>query len=289
MMHNRISMKLLLKLTRVYMSVAIAFSALAGYIFCNHGVDWQGFIVFSGVLLLAGGASALNQYQERNQDVLMSRTKDRPLPMGQLSPASVLTITAILIVSGTLLLFFLTTPLTALLGIFNIAWYNAVYTPLKKKTSFAVLIGAITGAIPPMMGWTAAGGSLFSREIMFIAFFMFFWQIPHFCLLLLKFKKDYEAAGFPSLTSFLDEKHVQFIVFVWIVGTSLSTLGFPAFQIISGWFLTSSIVVLNVVLLVFFYRNTFSSRISFSLTKAFRSLYLYQILVLAILIVQALK
>lgn len=288
-MHDQISIKLLLKLTRVYMSVAISFSALAGYIFCNHGIDWQGIVVFFGVLLLAGGASALNQYQERHVDMLMSRTKDRPLPMGQLKPRSVLTISAMLMVTGTLLLFFLTTPLTALLGVFNIIWYNAVYTPLKKKTSFAVLIGAITGAIPPMMGWAAAGGSIFSREIMFIAFFMFFWQIPHFCLLLMKFKKDYEAAGFPSITSLLDEKHVQFIVFIWIVGTSLSTLGFPVFRIISGWFLVSSIVLLNAVLIIFFYRNTFSSRTTFSLTKAFRSLYLYQLLVLAILIVEALK
>ena len=271
------------------MSVAISFSALAGFICYRHGLDWTGVAVFVGVLFLASGASALNQYQERHLDALMIRTKKRPLPMGQLKPSTVIAITAAMIIIGLLLLYFLTTPLTALLGLFNILWYNAVYTPLKRVTSFALLVGSLTGAIPPMMGWTAAGGSLLDHDIMFIALFMFFWQIPHFCLLLLKFKKDYEIAGFPSITSIMEEKNVHFIIFIWIIGTSVSTLVFPLFQIISGTFLIACIVLLNITLVLFFFRTTFNKTKGFNLNRAFRSLYLYQIIILAILIVQALK
>ena len=281
--------KALLKLTRINMSMAIAFSALAGYIYYSHALDWTALILFIGVLFLAVAATVINQYQERHQDALMTRTKDRPLPAGQLKSRTAIIIAIVMLSAGSAMLYFFTTPITALLGIFNVIWYNALYTPLKKITSFAVLIGAVTGAVPPMMGWTAAGGSILSHDIIFITFFMFFWQIPHFCLLLLKFKKDYEAAGFPSITSLFDERNVQFIIFIWILGTAISTLIFPLFHVISGLFLIGCIVVLNIILIIFFFRNTFNRNVAFNLSQAFRSLYLYQVVVLALLIVQALK
>ncbi len=150
-------LKIFLKLTRINMSTAIAFSALAGYIIYKHSLDLRAFSVFLGVLFLAGAATALNQYQERVLDALMTRTLDRPLPSKQMTPQSAVIIAILLGLTGSAVLYFLTTPITAVLGLFNIVWYNAVYTPLKRRTSFVVLIGAVTGAIPPIMGWTAAG------------------------------------------------------------------------------------------------------------------------------------
>jgi protoheme IX farnesyltransferase len=179
--------------------------------------------------------------------------------------------------------------MAAALGVFNLFWYNAVYTPLKRMTSFVVLIGAVTGAIPPMMGWTAAGGDVLSPNILFIAFFMFLWQIPHFYLLLLKFGKEYEAAGFPSILSAISEKQMKTVIFVWIVSTSVSTLFFPLYHIISGNFLIICLLMLNVALIYYFYRIVFHKAFELNLSFAFRSLYLYQVIVLVMLMIEALK
>ncbi|HEX2396474.1 MAG TPA: protoheme IX farnesyltransferase [Bacteroidales bacterium] len=282
-------MKVLLNLTRINMSAAIAFSALAGYIFNTGTFSWTSVAVFCGVLMLAGAATALNQYQERNLDALMQRTMHRPLPAGQLSPITALIYALIMGICGTAVLYFFTNPLTAILGLLNIIWYNAIYTPLKTKTPFVVIIGAVTGAIPPIMGWTAAGGLITDQRIIFVASFLFLWQIPHFLLLLLKYKEDYRRAGFQSATSKMNDEQVKFIVFMWTLGTSLITLFFPLFGIISGKFLTITTIALNVLLIVFFFRSTFSKNIIFNTGKAFGSLYLYQIAILAILIFQALK
>lgn len=277
-----------LKLTRLNMSVAIAFSAMAGYIIFRHSVDTTAVSVFFGVLLLAGAATVLNQYQERHFDALMERTKDRPIPSHQLSPRAALISAVILALKGVSLLYFLTNPLTALLGIFNIAWYNGVYTPLKRKTSYVIMIGAVTGAIPPIMGWTAAGGNILDPEILFIAAFMFLWQIPHFCLLLLRYKDDYKKAGFPSITTFLSEKNVKLIVFIWILGTSVTTLLFPFLHVVSGTTFIICLLLLNLTLIVSFYKNAFGNNLTFNLRSAFGTLYLYQVSILAILMIQAL-
>jgi heme o synthase len=281
-------MKNLLKLTRINMSAAISFSAVAGFVYCSGEFSWAALAVFSGVLLLAGAATTLNQYQERTQDALMTRTKDRPIPSGVISPQSALIYSVVMGLAGTAVLYIFTNPLTALLGLFNIFWYNVVYTPLKTKTEFAVIIGAVNGAIPPMMGWTAAGGLLTDQRILFIASFLFLWQIPHFLLLLLRFKEDYRLAGFKSPTSKMNDEQVKFVVFIWTLGTSAITLFFPLFGIVSGTFLSITIIIVNVLLVAFFYRSIFNRKMLFNTRKAFGSLYLYQIIILAILIFQAL-
>ncbi len=283
------SIKLIFQLTRFNMSAAIAFSSLAGYIFYMHGLTPGAVFVFCAVLLLAGAATALNQYQERNLDAMMSRTKNRPLVTGELKPKTALWLALGFAISGLLILYFLTTPVAAFLGLFNILWYNAVYTPLKRKTAFVVIVGAVTGAIPPLMGWTAAGGNLSDPEILFIASFFFIWQIPHFFLLLLRYKDDYKKAGFASVINFMNERQVKSIVFVWVLGTSAITLFFPLFHVISGAFLITCIIILNLLLIVIFYRSAFQTPVVSNMRSAFGSLYLYQILILAILIAQALK
>lgn len=280
--------KTLMKLTRFYLSLAIAFSTLAGYIFYAGSLKYTGFLAFAGVLLLSAGASALNQFQERHADALMKRTQSRPLPSKRLTPAQALAIALILCIAGILVLWLGTNLLTAGLGVFNLFWYNAVYTPLKRVTSYVVMIGALTGAIPPLMGWTAAGGSLMGTEIWLVGLFMFLWQIPHFYLLLLKFGKEYEIAGFPSITSHYSEHYVQIVTFLWIAGASVSTLLFPFFGILTSIPLIAGLVLLNAILMLFFYRITFSSKTPFSISPAFRSLYLFQVIVLVLLMIEAL-
>jgi protoheme IX farnesyltransferase len=282
-------MKTLIKLTRLYLSLAIAFSAVAGFIFFSHTFNLTALYTFLGVLLLSAGASALNQYQERHLDGLMKRTRNRPLPSKRMKPQVAMAISLILVLSGVLLLFFGTTPIATLLGIFNLFWYNVVYTTLKRFTSLAVFIGGLTGAIPPMMGWTAAGGFILAPQILAIAFFMFLWQIPHFYLLLLKFGEDYKAAGFPSILTAINENQVKAVIFVWILGTSGCTLFFPMYHIISGIFLIVSLLMLNVLLVYYFYRIVFNKPLLFRFNPAFRSLYLYQVIILVMLMIEALR
>jgi protoheme IX farnesyltransferase len=282
-------MKAFLKLSRFYMSLAIAFSALAGFVFYNHGLGIKAFYLFFGVFLLSAGASALNQYQERYLDALMKRTQTRPLPLKQMRPITALAISFIFALSGTMLLYFSTGLIAAALGIFNIFWYNAIYTPAKRVTSLAVFIGALTGAIPPMMGWVAAGGYLLNTNILIIAFFMFLWQIPHFYLLLLRFGEEYKIAGFPSILSSISEKQVKTVIFVWILGTIGCTLFFPLFHLISGIFLTCCLLIINALLIFYFSKIVFNKTLLFNFSPAFRSLYIYQVLILTMLVIEALK
>ena len=281
--------QILIKLTRLYLSLAITFSAVAGYVICNHSFDFKVFYVAFGVLFLSGAASAINQLQERKLDALMKRTQNRPLPANQIKISTAILISLLLGISGTLILLFGTTPMAAFLGVFNLFWYNAIYTPLKTKTTFTVIIGAVTGAVPPMIGWAAAGGYLLNPAILFIAFFMFLWQIPHFCLLLLKFKNDYKAAGFAAITSEASESYVKSIVFIWIFGTAISSFFLPLFQIVSSKLLIVSLIIINIFIIVYFFRIIYSKKELFNLKFAFRYINLYQVVVLVILIIQALN
>lgn len=276
------------RFTRFFLSMAIAFSAIAGYIAFKQVLDIEAFYVFTGVLFMATGASALNQFQEKDRDALMKRTQNRPLPKGEISTAVALRVILVLCFGGASILLLGNNLITALLGVFNILWYNGVYTPLKKVTKYAVVVGALTGSIPPMMGWVAAGGNIFSPDILIFGLFMFLWQIPHFWLLLLKFGKDYENAGFPSISS-IGERQVQIVIFIWVIFTAISTAFFPVSRLIISPHLITGLVLVNALLIEFFIKNIFIKGSTFQMGKAFRSLYLYQVLILVLVIVQALQ
>ncbi|MEX2117087.1 MAG: heme o synthase [Bacteroidota bacterium] len=175
-------------------------TALCGYYLgavTVNGVDF--FLTGLGTLLLGGGAGALNQYAERSFDLLMKRTERRPLPAGRLNPDQVLFFGILTSTVGLLILFLGLNVLTGVLGVATFVLYLFVYTPLKRKTWTATLVGAIPGALPPVIGWTAAGGSLdLSAGILFLILFL--WQIPHFLSLAWMYRKDYARAGYKMLT-----------------------------------------------------------------------------------------
>ncbi len=175
-------------------------TALCGYYLGStivNGLDFA--LVGIGTLLLGGGAGALNQYAERSFDILMKRTERRPLPAGRLKPDHVLSFGMFSSMAGLLVLFIGLNVLTGLLGLATFVLYVFVYTPLKRKTWTATLVGAVPGALPPVMGWTAAGGELnYSAGILFLILFL--WQIPHFLSLAWMYRKDYARAGYKMLT-----------------------------------------------------------------------------------------
>jgi protoheme IX farnesyltransferase len=151
-----------------------------------------------GTGLLAGGTNALNQYAERQADAAMKRTRDRALPAGRLKESTALVFSAGISVAGAVYLALLVNPLTALLGTAALLIYIFAYTPLKRKSWLCTLVGAVPGAIPPMMGWTAVTGSL--DLLAWVLFgIVFLWQMPHFFAIGWLYRLDYARAGFPML------------------------------------------------------------------------------------------
>ena len=150
-----------------------------------------------GTALVAGGASALNQYFERDLDALMMRTRNRPLPDGRLSPNEALLFSAIVSAAGVGYLMFFVNSLTGLIGVLTLSAYIFVYTPLKTRTALCTLIGAFPGAAPPLMGWTAARGEIDAIALTLFAI-LFLWQMPHFFAIAWIFTDDYARGGFAT-------------------------------------------------------------------------------------------
>ena len=150
-----------------------------------------------GTALVAGGASALNQYFERDLDALMMRTRNRPLPDGRLSPNEALRFSAIVSAAGVGYLMFFVNPLTGLIGVLTLSAYIFVYTPLKTRTALCTLIGAFPGAAPPLMGWTAARGEIDAIALTLFAI-LFLLQMPHFFAIAWIFTDDYARGGFAT-------------------------------------------------------------------------------------------
>ena len=132
---------------------------------------------------------------------------------------------------------------TTLLGWLALFWYNGVYTPLKKITPSAVIPGSLIGAIPPLVGWVAGGESLLNPQGWFLSFFFFIWQVPHFYLLMLKYGKQYENAGFPSLTAVYSEKIIRIIIFLWIIVTSAAAVFLPYFGLFSSIYTNMALII----------------------------------------------
>jgi protoheme IX farnesyltransferase len=221
------------ELTKIKITLFVTVTTAFGYI-CAAGEINTGLIAPAlGILILACGSAAVNHFQERKTDALMSRTKFRPIPSGRISPLNALIIALVLIVTGSIILYVGSDLLALGLGLLNLVWYNAIYTPLKKYNSLAIIPGSLVGAIPPAVGWVAAGGHIFDPRILIISFFFFIWQIPHFWLLLLILSKDYEQAGFPTITQIFNHEQLSRITFIWIAATGVSGILIPVFGLVN--------------------------------------------------------
>lgn len=153
-----------------------------------------------GTALVASGAAALNQLLEREYDARMRRTAGRPLPSGRLQPVTVMLFGGVCSLVGTVYLALLVNPLTSVLGAISLVSYLFIYTPLKRLTWWNTAVGAIPGALPPLMGWTAARGELGPGGWALFAI-LAFWQLPHFFAIAWMYKDEYEKAGFKMLPS----------------------------------------------------------------------------------------
>jgi protoheme IX farnesyltransferase len=193
-------------------------------------MQWLALLV--GCWAVVGSANALNCYLERDVDALMSRTKDRPLPSGKMSASSAFLAVWVLLSLGALLLNYGLNPLSAILGLVGFALYVWVYTPLKRISMSALFVGAIPGAIPPVIGWAAVTGSIDLGAWILFAM-LFFWQLPHFVSISLHWGHDYTGAGIKTISASLGQDLARRHMVVYsalLVGVSL----LPAFFNMAG-------------------------------------------------------
>ncbi|MBK9099649.1 MAG: protoheme IX farnesyltransferase [bacterium] len=244
----RNNIKIFFELTKVKITSFVTVTTAFGYIAATIQIDVGIIPVLLGVLLLAFGSAALNHYQEKDFDAKMNRTKNRPIPSGRISSSLALLISSLLVISGSIVLIVFTNLLVLSLGLLNLVWYNLIYTLLKRKTPFAIIPGSFVGAIPPMIGWAAAGGSLIDPQMIIIAFFFFIWQIPHFWLLLLVMDNEYRQAGFPTLSMLFSKEQLSRITFIWIISTAVTGLMIPLFGIVSQLWVDIALFVSGVLL-----------------------------------------
>ena len=178
----------------------VVITTIAGFYIASRGpLDWALLAhTLVGTTLAAAGTAALNQYTEREADTLMRRTAARPIPSGIVQPAEAFWAGSILVVVGVLYLSLLSNVLAAALTLATTALYLGAYTPLKKITPLATFIGAFPGAIPPLIGWAAARGSL-SLGAWILFGILFFWQFPHFLAIAWMYREDYARAGIKML------------------------------------------------------------------------------------------
>jgi protoheme IX farnesyltransferase len=290
--HGLLSLKeginTVIELTKLRITTFVALTTMFGFI-CFTGKFSVSIIApIIGILLLSSGSAAINHYQERGTDALMKRTRNRPIPSGRISAKNALLVALVLILSGSVILFFGSGVLALCIGLLNLFWYNVVYTPLKKRSSLAIIPGSLVGALPPMVGWVAAGGSLFDPQILILGFFFFIWQIPHFCLLLLIFGKDYEQAGFPTLTQIFSMEQLSRITFIWIAATFAASTLLPLFGLIKNNIIYIGILVSGVWLMWNALRLLKSSKENIWFKMAFREINIFAIVVVLLLSIEKL-
>ena len=206
-------------LTKFILSFAVSLSALFAYIMAKGEVGLDMLLATFSVLLVAMGVSALNQVQEYQSDAKMERTKNRPIASGEMSPRTGLIIGTILILLSFVFIYGLLGLRGVYIFMFAFIWYNAMYTPLKKKSALAVVPGAILGVIPPAIGWLVAGHTLIELEFIAIALYFFIWQVPHFWLLVMLFHGDYKDGGYPTAMRLFGQASLQRLTFVWLIFT----------------------------------------------------------------------
>ena len=230
-------------ITKLRLSVSVVFSSVAGYLLGATQVDFMILLLLCiGGYCMVGASNVYNQIMERDLDILMDRTKNRPIPAGTMSVAAALSIAIILTLVGIAVLYSIN-PQTAMFGAISIFIYVFLYTPLKTRTPLSVFVGAFPGAIPFMLGWVAATND-FGIEPGTLFMIQFFWQFPHFWAIGWFLFDDYKKGGFFMLPTGKRDRTTAVQVIFYSVCTVLSSL-IPAFGVTGDFYITpvSAIII----------------------------------------------
>ena len=272
-----------MQLTRFYLSLAVSLSGLFTYLAISQNPSFGIVVPVLGILFLALGSSALNQIQEQKLDAKMKRTSARPLINGNYTWKQALIITIGLLFLSFLCLYKTMGQVGTFFFVATIILYNFIYTPLKPKTHYALILGSFLGVIAPSIGWLYARESLLDIRFIYLFCLFFIWQVPHFWLLALMYADDYKKAGFPTLVDKIGEQNLLRVSSVWYL-----------FCVFIGLFLVNSFyvplslwVVVIVVSAYIFYAGLqllFMKDIVFSVMKSsFIKLNIYIFFILLVL------
>ncbi|MAW74531.1 MAG: protoheme IX farnesyltransferase [Candidatus Marinimicrobia bacterium] len=242
--------------------------------------SWYLFLfLLVGVFFTSSGASALNQYIERDYDSMMDRTKNRPIPLNLIKPNLAIVIGVFFSIFGLLVLYFFINTLTAIISLITILTYLFVYTPLKRITSLNTIVGSIPGALPPLGGWAAATNEVDIRAFMLFGI-LFCWQIPHFLSLAIIYKDDYRKGGFKMLPSITDNvSEISFQIIFFTMALLYTSIGIFYLNV------TSYIYVVGAVLLglIFLF---YSSSILFNYSnEKIKRIFIFSIIYLPLLLI----
>jgi heme o synthase len=274
------------ELIKIKLSLAVTFSAVTGYFISQKTPDNNLLFLTAGVFLLASGAAVLNQISEIKYDALMNRTKGRPLPLDKISRTNALIFTVCLFCTGTAFLL-LTGSLPAFLGFVSVFLYNFVYTRLKRITILAIVPGALVGAIPPFIGYSAAAGELNGTGVVMFSCFMFLWQLPHFWLILLKNHEDYEAAGFATISFRSGENRIRIFVFGWVLVSTSLLIVLSLTGLMFNNLISILMILLNVLFILLFCFMLFRKSEKDNLRSAFMLMNTFNLLIMILFIVNS--
>ncbi len=235
------------QLSKLRLAALVVFSAAMAFLMGSDEVNWgQFFVLITGGFLTTASANGFNQVIERDLDRRMVRTALRPIPDGRMSPLEGLIASALFGAAGICLLGLFINSESALLGLISILLYTLAYTPMKRRSPFAVFIGAIPGAIPPLLGWVAATGS-FGMGAWLLFSIQFLWQFPHFWAIAWVLDEDYKKAGFKMLPTGERDKDSAFQALLYTL--SLLPLAFMPYVFgLTGWM---TVLIMSAVSIYF--------------------------------------
>mgnify|MGYP006288547509 CR=1 FL=1 len=277
----------LLELTKARLTALVLATTAVGFALAARGggIEWLLMLhTLLGTALVAAGSSIFNQIAERRRDARMSRTRERPLAAGRITPASAALGATIASVAGIVYLALATTQLAAAIALLTFVVYLAIYTPLKSRSSACTLVGGVSGALPPVIGWSAAGGQLDSGALYLFAL-LFFWQMPHFLAINWMYREQYQSAGFVMWSNNDDTgRRTAWLALGFSLLLAAASLAQP--QVIRSWPTLLAALLLAIPLLrlavgFFRSRNRASARRLFLFTLAYLPLMLPALLVWA--------
>jgi len=273
-------------LTKIARSYLMAVSAATAYIVRRASFEWIALETVFYLFLVFLGAATLNNYQDRDMDGRLQRTRGRPLPGGEIGSRAALLQALILIFAGTLGLFVVSeSMLLPMTGLIGVCFYNLIYTPMKRRTALAIVPGAVCGALPILMGWMAAGGGLAAPEVWILVVIFGVWQLPHFWLVVLASREDYRASGIPNMLRVLSVRQLDKLVFVWVTSFAVLTLLLPLYRVVlseaAAWAFFANALILTSVFAVLL----FSARGGHRYRDLFRYLSLSVAVVMSVIIV----
>lgn len=275
-----------LELSKSRIVLMVLITTAAGFLFAAEKVDPLLMLhALVGTALVAAGTNALNQYVEREHDAKMLRTRTRPLPSGRLTPRAALLFSSAVAILGTIYLGLAVNWLTAALGAFTLTSYIFVYTPLKRLSTICTLVGAIPGAVPPLMGWTAATNH-FALGGWIVFGILFLWQLPHFMAISWMYRDDYARGGFAMLSvrdgdgAAVARQSVYYTLALLPLSIAPSFLGMTGMIYLAGAVVAGA-ALLAVAVRFFFDRDVRNARRVFMVSN------LYLLTVMLLLVVNA--